>query len=140
MPDAPSACSVASIGTAARASKSSFAIHVPSAKKPTATAATVASPRAARRKVNRCVRRRSTGGDGFAQARRKLGQRRDGAEQRVHAFELAAQLAGHVVADELVEGRRVVAVGHSRTSSRSPARRARPARVRVFTVPRGTSR
>ena len=34
----------------------------------------------------------------------------------------------------------VALVAHSRTSSRSPERRARPARVRVFTVPSGTSR
>src|SRR5215211_4068681 len=84
-------------------------------------------------------RRRGRGVHGAREARGDLRRRRgDGAEERVDALELGELLLGDVVADELPE---VVAIGHSDSFPPSSSlSRARPARVRVLTVPSGTSR
>ena len=87
--------------------------------------------------------RARAGGLGHARnrLRERLGHlvrgRRHAPEESVGVTE-ALQLAGReVVADELAEIRRLL---HGLTSSRRPPMRASPVRVRVLTVPRGTSR
>ena len=63
--------------------------------------------------------------------------RRDAAQHAVDAAELLELLRRQVAADELSQ---VHGLLHALTSSSRPDRRASPVRVRVFTVPRGTSR
>src|SRR5581483_10384453 len=73
----------------------------------------------------------------LGQPRRELGRRAGCDQQLVRPAELGQLLRRPLVADQLVEvGRR----GHPSSSPRSSARRRRPERVRVFTVPSGILR
>ena len=69
---------------------------------------------------------------------RELGRRPGGDEEVVDAAQALALVPRQILAEELVEVGR--AARHSSSPSRRSARRWRPLRVRVFTVPSGTFR
>ena len=69
---------------------------------------------------------------------RELGRSSGGDEEVVDAAETLALVRGQVLAEELVEVGRTAR--HSSSPSSRSARRCRPLRVRVFTVPSGTFR